>query len=168
MNQFVPLGRLFFAISLGAFGILQFIFHDFVAGRAPAWPASIPGRSIWAYVSGAVLICTSGAIIFGKKARLAAIVSGTMIFLWALLRNIPLAITDPEFGLAWTNMGKALTWFGGAFALAGSMPEEQGGGALSAIINSEDVFLYLGRLGLGLFMILCGVQHFLFSQFVQT
>ena len=168
MRQFVPFGRLFFAISLGAFGVLQFIFHDFVAGRAPAWPASFPGRLVWAYISGAVLICTSAAIILGKKARLAAVVSGTIILLWALLRNIPLAAADSGFGIAWTNMGKALTLFGGAFALAGSLPEEQGGGTLSTLINARDAFLYLGRYCLGSFMILCGVQHFLFIQFVPS
>jgi uncharacterized membrane protein len=168
MNKFTPLGRLFFAIGLGAFGILQFIYRDFVPGRAPAWPAGIGGRLVWAYVSGAALIAAGAAIIFGKKARLAAIVSGAMIFLWALLRHIPLAAAGPSFGLAWTNTGKALALFGGAFALAGSLPDEKGSGALSAIINSRDGFLYLGRLCLGLFMILAGIQHFLFVEFVAT
>lgn len=170
MDKIVRVGRLFFAVAIIAFGILQFIFGDFVPGRAPAWPVSIPGRLIWAYVSGAILITAGLAISFGKKARWAALLSGAMIFLWALLRHIPVAAAAPAFGGEWTSMGKALVLFGGAFAVAGSLPEEKSSRtrALTAFVNSKEGFTYLGRICLGLFMILCGIQHFLFVEFVAT
>jgi uncharacterized membrane protein len=170
MDKIVRVGRLFFAVAIIAFGIQQFIFGDFVPGRAPAWPVSIPGRLIWAYVSGAVLITAGAAIIFGKKARWAAMLTGTMIFLWALLRHIPVAAAAPTFGGEWTSMGKALALFGGAFAVAGSLPEEKGSrtSALSTIVNSKHGFIYLGRFCLALFMILGGIQHFMFVDFVAT
>jgi uncharacterized membrane protein YphA (DoxX/SURF4 family) len=168
MGRLAALGRLFFATSLIAFGVQQFIYGDFVPGRAPVWPASIPGRLIWAYLSGAVFSAAGAAIILGIKARWAAVVSGTMIFVWALLRHIPLAVADPNYGGAWTMLGKALALFGGAFAVAGSLPKETGGraGALAAIVNSKDGFIYLGRVCLGAFLISSGIQHFLFSEFV--
>ena len=168
-DRFVTVGRLFFALALIGFGIQQYIFGDFVPGRAPAWPPSIPGRLVWAYVSGALLIAAGAAIISGKKARCAAILAGTMIFLWALLRHLPALVANPH-GITLTNTGKALVLFGGAFAVAGSLPATEGrlAGALSRFINSQDGFIYLGRFCLSAFMILAGIQHFQFVQFVVT
>jgi uncharacterized membrane protein YphA (DoxX/SURF4 family) len=162
-------GRLFFATGLVAFGILQFIYGDFVPGRAPAWPAAIPGRLIWASLSGVLLIGAGVAIISGKKARWAAAVVGTMILLWALLRHLPELAANPH-GIVLTNTGKALALFGGAFAVAASLPANEGGvtGVFARIINSSDGFIYLGRFCLGIFMILAGIQHFIYTQFVAT
>ena len=83
MNRLAPLGRLFFGICIVAFGIQQFLYGDFVPGRAPAWPASLPGRLVWAYISGSVLIIAGAAIIFRKKVRWAGLLLGAMVFLWA-------------------------------------------------------------------------------------
>ncbi|MGH7493598.1 MAG: hypothetical protein ACREOO_14570 [bacterium] len=126
MSRFVPLGRLFFAISLGAFGILQFIYHDFVPGRGPAWPAQIPGRLVWAYVSGAALIAASAAIISRKQARSAAIVSGTMIFLWVVLLHIPRAASNLyDSRNEWTAVFEALAFSGLALLLSGAVPGQE-------------------------------------------
>jgi uncharacterized membrane protein len=166
MDKLAPIGRVFFAISLIAFGIQQFLWGDFVPGRAPAWPSGVPGGLVWAYVSGVFLIAAGAAILLGKRGRGAAEAVGAMIFVWALLRHIPLAAADRIYGGAWTNLGKALTFFGGAFAVAGTLPKEWGRSRVAAILDSGDAFTYLGRACLGLFMISSGVQHFLFAQFV--
>jgi uncharacterized membrane protein len=166
MDKLAPIGRVFFALSLIAFGIQQFLYGDFVPGRAPAWPSGVPGGLVWAYVSGAFLIAAGAAILSGKHGRGAAEVTGVIIFAWALVRHIPLAAADRIYGGAWTNLGKALTFFGGAFAVAGTLPKEGGRGRVSAILDSEDAFNTLGRGCLGLFLISSGVQHFLFPQFV--
>lgn len=169
MDRIASVGRLFFGSSLFAFGIQQFIFGDFVPGRAPEWPASVPGRLAFAYATGAILIAAGVAIVLGVKARLAAIASGTMIFVWALVRHIPLAAADPHFGAAWTNAGKALALFGGALAVAGSLPDDgRGRAASSTTIDARRVFLYLGRFCLGAFMVSSGIQHFLFAGFVKS
>lgn len=166
MEKLAPIGRVFFAISLIAFGVQQFLWGDFVPGRAPAWPSGVPGGLVWAYVSGVFLIAAGAAVLLRKKGRGAAEVVGVIIFAWALVRHIPLAAADRIYGGAWTNLGKALTFFGGAFAVAGTLPKEWGSGRVAAILDSEDAFTYLGRACLGLFMISSGVQHFLFAQFV--
>jgi len=169
MDKFGVCGRLFFATALVAFGVQQFIYGDFVPGRAPAWPTAIPGRLIWAYFSGVVLVATGVAIATGIKARWAAIVTGTMIFLWALLRHLPNVIADPN-GLTITSAGKALALFGGAFAVAGSLPHAKDTlkGAFSAITDSTDGFLWLGRICLGVFLIISGTEHFIYTEFVAS
>jgi uncharacterized membrane protein len=168
LDKLTGLGRLFFAIGLVAFGIQQFIYGDFVPGRAPEWPPAIPGRLVWAYFSGVILIAAGAAIISGKKARWAAILSGTMIFVWALLRHLPEVAANPHGGVL-TNTAKSLALFGGAFAVAGSLPREgNSNGVFSGIINSKDGFIYLGRYCLAIFMILSGIQHFIYADFVAT
>lgn len=167
-DKIVRVGQLFFGLALIAFGIQQFLWGDFVPGRATAWPAGLPGRLGWAYLSGALFIVCGAAIIFGKKAREAAILSGTIIFVWALLRHIPELAANPH-GIVLTNTGKALVLFGGAFAVAGSLPGRAGlADVVSRFINSQNAFIYLGRFCLGAFMILAGIQHFQFTQFVAT
>jgi uncharacterized membrane protein YphA (DoxX/SURF4 family) len=168
-NRAALVGRVFFGVSLVAWGIQQFLYGDFVPGRAPAWPSPMPGRLVWAYLSGALLVAAGAAIVSGRRARWAAIASAAMIFVWALLRHIPLAAADPSIGGAWTNAGKALTFVGGALAVAGSLRAEDGRrSVLRALFVSKAGLIVVGRLCLGAFMILCGIQHFMFAQFVMS
>jgi uncharacterized membrane protein len=165
-DKLVVVGRSFFGLALIAFGCQHFIYGDFIPGRAPAWPVSVPGQLVWAYCSGALLVLSGAAIVAGKKARAAAILSGVMIFIWALLRHIPEVAADPH-GIVLTNTGKALALFGGAFAVAGSLSEGTGNdGGFMRIINSQAGFIYLGRICLAAFLILCGFQHFIYAEFV--
>jgi uncharacterized membrane protein YphA (DoxX/SURF4 family) len=152
-------GRLEFAVALVGFGVLQFIYGDFVPGRAPAWPSAIPGRLLWAYGSGAILIVTAAAIISGKRARGAAVLTGAMILLWALLRHLPALVANP-YGASLTQTGKALALFGGAFAVAGSVPGRDGA--------TNPGFLTLGRVCLGAWLIIGGIQHFRFTDLVAA
>lgn len=63
--------------------LLLLLIHmkSFRAGTCAAWPPSVPGGLAWAYFSRALLIAAGAAIISGEKARVAAILAGTMIFL---------------------------------------------------------------------------------------
>jgi uncharacterized membrane protein YphA (DoxX/SURF4 family) len=155
MDKLAPVGRLFFAVSLAAFGVQQFLFGDFVPGRAPAWPEGVPGRLVWAWLSGAALIAIGIAIAAGRKTWIAAFAAVGLIFVWAVLRNVPLAIADKSYGGAWTNLGKGLVLTGGVLAVA-------------ALCKPNPAFTWAGRLTLGAFMISSGIQHFLFPQFVKT
>jgi uncharacterized membrane protein len=170
MDRLAPLGRVFVATSLTAFGVQQFLFGDFVPGRAPAWPASLPGRLPWAWATGAFFVVAGVAIVSRRWARSAAVLAGALIFAWAFLRNIPLALAATDFGGAWTRLGKALALFGGSLAVAGSLPasKHRAGEGAPSLMDSRDGFLTLGRFCLGSFLAVCGVQHFLFVPFVTS
>src|SRR5262249_18122320 len=99
MDKLAPVGRLFFATSLAAFGVPQFLFGDFVPGRAPAWPEGAPGRLAWAYLTGAALVAIGVAIAAGRKALPAAFVAAGLIVVWAVVRNVPLALADRGYGV---------------------------------------------------------------------
>ena len=180
MTRLAAIGRILFAIAMIAFGVQQFLFGDFVPGRAPAWPAGMPGRLLWAWLSGTVLVGTGAAIVMAaatpscrRTAQLAALATGTMIFVWALLRQIPLAAADPSFGGEWTRLGKALMLFGGALAVAGSVgrTEVRPYGSQERVRPDGSpgrTLIHLGRFCLGIFMIGCGIQHFLWIEFVTS
>lgn len=164
------IGRCLVAVGFIGLGVEHFVFQRFVTGRAPDWPASLPGAVIGAYLSGAVIVATGVAILIRRHARFLAVLAGLMILLWAFLRQVPVVLTDTAFAPTWTMAGKALTFFGGAWAVAGtSPPMEVGRNALvSRLVNPRGGFITLGRICLGIFMIVTGIQHFIYTPFVAS
>lgn len=157
------LGRIFFSIAVVASGLLQLITADFVR-LVPPLPAWVPWHSFWACLTGAVLVVTGLALlgVLGKGHRTlwAAVVLGTMILLDFLFLHLPLAATNPRAGFMWTNPAKALAILGGVIFLAATLPVE----------GTDRRFIRLTPLGpllLGGFMILGGVQHFVYIDFVS-
>jgi uncharacterized membrane protein len=85
--QFAPL-------ALGAFlaycGALHFPYARYVAGLIPPW---IPAHMFWTYFTATALIAGGIGLLVPKTARLAATLSGIMLFSWVFLVHIPLAIS---------------------------------------------------------------------------
>jgi uncharacterized membrane protein len=152
------MGRRMFAVAFIAFGLLQFLYADFVPGRPPAWPAQMYGGSIWAYVSGACFVVAGAAIVIDRPLRPAAFSIAVLVFAWAVTRNLPLALADSNFGGAWTRLGKALALTGGALVVAAS--------ARQANRRSPAALLVVDRFALAAFLIGSGIQHFLFPNAV--
>jgi uncharacterized membrane protein len=143
------LGRLFFAISMVAFGIQQIFTGKFVR-LVPPLPAWMPAHTLWACLTGILLIAIGIAIGTGRGARGAAAVLGVMIVLSILFLHLPKALTDPLAGFMWTNPCKALAMLGGVLLLAGAERSRP-----------------LGRLFFAAFLILGGIQHFVYADFVM-
>jgi uncharacterized membrane protein YphA (DoxX/SURF4 family) len=169
MSRLVSIGRAFFAVALIGLGAEHFVFRDFVTGRAPAWPESVPGGMLWAGLTGATFILIGIAVLSGKLARPAAVVASVLIFGWALLRHVPVLAAEPFLSGAWTQAGKAWTFVGGALAVAATFPKIGVGPALfSRLVDVGSAAFVAGRVCLGLFLVLAGVQHFLFTEFVAS
>lgn len=168
MKNLTRIGRLFFAIALIGFGVENFLFGEFLPGRAPAWPEPLPGGLIWAYLTGVVFVAVGAAILSGKHARPASILVGVLIFVWAFLRLIPIVVTDSFLSPTWTQAAKALAYSGGAFAIVATLPElkSRGNSRLVKFINRRGEFITVGRIFLGIFLIIAGIQHFLYTEFV--
>jgi uncharacterized membrane protein len=155
------LGRLFFASAIVASGIQQLVTASFVR-LVPPLPAWIPWHPLWACLTGVVLVAAGVAIGMGYRARWAAAVLGTLIFLSFLFLHLPLAATNPRAGFMWTNPAKALAMLGGVMILTGALPEEESG--LAKLFRK---LMPLGPLLLAGFMILGGIQHFVYADFVS-
>lgn len=160
-------GRFATGAALVAFGVAHFVAGDFVAGRAPAWPAGVPGQGLWAWLTGLVLLGAGLCLLLRRWATRAALTSAALIFVWAFLRHLQPALHDQQFGGEWTKLGKALTFSGGLVGVAGSF--------ILARLESTDADIHrawrmraVGRLALAAFLVASGVQHFLFTPFVVT
>lgn len=168
MNKLTRLGQFFLAIPMVAFGVQHFVYMDFVTRVFPRLPAWIPIRSFWACVLGAFLIAAGAAIIFGKAARWAALLLGAVILVSFVLLYLPLVIANPYNGGLWTSAGKGLALAGGSFLVAGSLPIESGAptGILARIERALGKLIPLGRFFLAAFLILAGILHFIYVEFV--
>lgn len=168
--RLITIGRTFFGVALLGLGAEHFIFREFVTGRAPAWPAGMPGESVWVYGSGVAVMLVGFAVLLRRWGRPAALALGMLIFAWALGRQVPFVVADSPLGGSWTRAGKALTIFGGSFAIAATFPPVQGAttGGWRRFANATDPFMKTGRYFLAGFLILAGMQHFKYLAFVAT
>ncbi len=155
------LGRLFFAIAMIAFGVQQLITGAFVR-LVPPLPAWVPAPSLWAYLVGAVLILAGVAIGTERKGLWGAAVVGVLLVLSILFLHLPKALADPLTGFLWTNPCKALAMLGGVIVLAGFLPDD--GTALAQLFRK---LATLGPLFFSAFLILGGIQHFVYLDFVM-
>jgi uncharacterized membrane protein len=166
MNPTLPaLGRLLFAVSMVAFGILQLATGEFVRW-IPALPAWMPGPSVWAYLIGVLFILAGAAIATGTKAREATAVLAALIVLVILFLHLPKAAADPLKGFMWTNPFKALALLGAVLIVAGFLPEREADRS-SKLARFFRRLAPLGPLFFAAFLILGGIQHFVYADFVM-
>ena len=165
----VRIGRAFFALALIGLGVEHWLFGEFVTGRAPEWPATVPGGRIWAAVTGLIIVLAGLAILTGRRARPAAALVTVLITTWALMRYIPILADEAFLSAAWTRAGKALVLAGGALAVAATLPKLTSAPEMvRRVVNRYGVFITAGRLSLAFFFVVTGIQHFLFTEFVAS
>jgi len=161
---------LFFAIALLGFGVEHCVFQEFITGRAPGWPSGLAGKMLWADASGICVALTGVAIVARRWGRQATLCLGLVVFVWAVLRHLPIVAGDAFLGGSWTRAGKALTMVGGSFAMAGTfapIPGESAGG-WRRYANATEPFVRFGGICLGCFLIIAGLQHFKFTSLVVS
>jgi uncharacterized membrane protein len=168
MKKLTALGRFFFAIAMIAFGVQHFVYLNFITRLIPKLPGWVPAQPFLAGVFGAFLIAAGAAIILGKAARLAALLLGGVILISFAVLHLPLLISNPHNGGLWTNAGKALALSGGSFLVAGSLSAKWKipGDWLATVVKALEKFIPVGRFFLGSFLILGGIQHFIYAEFV--
>jgi uncharacterized membrane protein len=170
MNKLILAGRSLFALSMIGLGLEHFYFREFVAGRAPPWPESLPGETVWAYVTGVVIVAAGGLILTAKRGREAALALGALIFFWAVVRHIPVVIASDVLSPDYTKAVKALAFFGGALAVAATFPKGNSarGAGFSRFLERDAAFILTGTICLAVFMINNGIQHFIYTEFVAS
>jgi uncharacterized membrane protein len=109
-------GRWLIAISLLVFAVQHFMYARFVATLVPAW---IPARLFWAYFTGIAFVAAAVSIASKKMLRMAAMLLGTMFFLWVVLLHIPRVASAIRNGNEVTSLFVAVAMCGLSFVLAG-------------------------------------------------
>lgn len=88
-------GPWFFGAFLALCGIQHFVHEVFVASLVPAW---IPGAIFWTYFTGIALIAGGVGVVVPATARLAGLLTGTMILIWVIVLHVPRAIEAASRG----------------------------------------------------------------------
>ena len=107
-------------LALGAFlaycGAAHFPYAKYVASLIPPW---IPAHMFWTYFAAIALIAGGVGVLVPRTARLAATLSGIMLFSWVFLVHIPLAVNTHNVGEISRGF-QALSDSAVAFMLAGT------------------------------------------------
>lgn len=170
MNQLTQPGRIIFGTGIAALGVLQFFAKDFIVARppSPVWAADIPGKLAWAYISGLLLIIFGLAIVVNKKAGAAAVFIAILVFISSFLfRNLPdMAGVGSAADLLWkVNAYKTLAICGGALIVAASIFKQEDRNPGKFVKNNH--LIIAGWICLAWFLIICGIAHFKFDDFVK-
>lgn len=170
INKLPRIGKYFFLTGMMAIAIQHFVFNDFVLGRAPAWPMHVPGKTLWAYITGSFFFITGLMIIGNIQARRVALMAAALIFVWAFLRYLPIVVSDSLLAPSWTSAGKAIVFIGGLLVIAATASNFKSQGRQSKIqsINSNVSLIAAGRICLSLFLLITGLQHFIYVEFVAS
>jgi uncharacterized membrane protein len=154
-------GRSFFAAAVIGSGVMQIVNASFVR-LVPALPSWVPSQPALAMIAGGLLVLIGLAILIDWKRPVAASTLAAILALVFVLLALPRALSDPLTGFMWTNPSKTLALAGGAFLIAGM----NGMRGFRAEVSKRR--LSTATLLLAIFLIICGVQHFVYAGFVDT
>lgn len=112
------LGRILFAFSLPVFGVLHFVYHDYVAFVQPSW---IPWHQFWGYFVGIAFFCAALSILFNVKARLTSMLLGIMFGIWVVILHAPRVVASPHKRSEWNSMFIALAMCGASLIVWNSL-----------------------------------------------
>jgi uncharacterized membrane protein len=152
------LGRSFLGAATLASGVLQLVVGDFVR-LVPKLPGSAPVRSLSAHLVGVVLVAIGAAILLGRMVKVAAALLGVLLLVLDFFLYLPSIGANPQIDRPWlrgfmyTNPLKSLALFGGA----------------ALLVDWRNPRLQtIGALLLAVFLIVCGMQHFAYRDFVTA
>lgn len=155
MENLIKAGRLFFAICVAGLAGQQIYYGEFRPVLIPGYATHFPGEVVLVYLLSAILLVAAGSIVLDKQARAMSLLLAGIFAVLFLFCHLPYEVwVDPggrSVG-AWGNALKESAFCGGALIVAGSYRGDLG----------------FGRIFFAVTMIVFGIEHFLYAQFVQT
>jgi uncharacterized membrane protein YphA (DoxX/SURF4 family) len=113
--------RVVFGICLIYFGLAHHFYLANTVSMVPAWLP--PGRTFWAYATGAGHVAAGIAIISGVYARLGAVLLTAMFISFTVLVHAPRVLfTVPHNHFAWGENAVNFALIGSAWVVAASIP----------------------------------------------
>lgn len=173
MTNLIKTGRLFFSLGIIAYGIQQIVIRDFRPQILPGFPAWAHEHSIFAIVTGIIMVVV-GLIISGifkvedVYRKTVCLYLGFYFLALIVVSHLPYLLFVYPHKLShlgsWGDVLKELAFSGGAFVVAGSFSDNS---SLSNKNNSFETILKklipAGRIFFCTTIILFGCNHFVYD-----
>lgn len=165
MNNIKTTARIFYGLGIAGIGILHFMYAGFRPVILPVPAEATQNLSALVYLLGAFLVIAGLAIAAGKWIRPVALSLAAVLLLFFLFGHLPNRLTNmPTVLGVWTDALKILALAGGAFIVARAYP----GNNISKLFTALNKLSFLGRYFFGIMLLLFGIDHFLYTDFVKT
>jgi uncharacterized membrane protein YphA (DoxX/SURF4 family) len=117
LEKFIPLGGVFFCMTMICFGIDHFLYTKAISVLVPGW---LHAAMFWTWFAGAALMASGITIILKIKLKLSALLLASMLFLWLIMLHIPRALADTYSlqGNEISSVFEAFGFSGTAFLIA--------------------------------------------------
>jgi uncharacterized membrane protein len=161
VTSLATVGRAFFVAAVAASGTMQVVNGEFVRlVRASSEGLLRPG--LVPVAAGLLLVALAAGMLLRGWARTAAATFAALLLLSFVFLRIPEIAADPWTGFRWTNPLKVLALVGGAIVLAVVFPPRDAPPPWteSGPLVAAGLF--------GVFLAVCGIQHFHYADFVDT
>ncbi len=128
-------------------------------------PEALPDRAVLAYGVGSLLVVVGLCLALKTRVRLAALVLGGLLLVFALTSHLPTLLTNPANPAPWTPFFEFVGLAGGALVLGGWFSP---GNAYAVQMGPGQALIRWGRcLFAGSLLVFAGL-HFLFAEFIAT
>lgn len=165
MEVLAKAGRWAFAICLIGLAGQQLYYSDLRPVFVPAWASPIPGHALLAYLFSIILIGSAATLLVGKGMRTAMLFLGGLLLALFLFSYAPFELFVNPNGMqigSWNNALKELSIAGSSFIIAGTFPDAPASGWISRVLVPVARFFY------SIMLIIFGIEHFLFGEFVRS
>jgi uncharacterized membrane protein len=165
MNKLKLTAKAFYGAGIAGLGILHFFYQGFRPVILPIPPESTAHLNAFVYATGAFLLLSGLLIAIKKNVTTIALILALVLFLFFLCGHLPNRLTNmPGVLGVWTDALKLLALCGGALIVANVFPMVTN----SSFIKSLYKISFLGRYFFGIMLLLFGIDHFLYTDFVKT
>jgi uncharacterized membrane protein YphA (DoxX/SURF4 family) len=152
-------GQWAFAICLIGLAGQQLYYSDLRPVFVPAWALSTTGRALLAYLFSIILIAAAATLFLQKGVRMAMLFLGSLLLALFIFSYAPFELLVDPNGMqigSWNNALKELNISGSAFLIAGMA------GAYPKVL------ILTGRIFYSIMLVIFGIEHFLFAEFVRS
>jgi uncharacterized membrane protein len=160
MQELFKVGKYLFALSVVAFGIIQFGVQDFMKGFLPM-SESLPARSFFLNLISTLFVVGGIAMCIGRTMHRAALMTGILLFILLIYPHLVTLLSDIHNANPWTASAENLALASGAFIISGDALDQ-------ATPTGKSALARYGRILFALSLFVFAVQHFIYADFIAT
>jgi uncharacterized membrane protein len=165
MKYLKTTARLFYGAGIAGIGLLHFLYPGFRPVILPVPPEATANLNVLVYLTGAFLLISGLLITIGKWIKTSSLILAVVLLLFFVFGHLPNRLTNMVTVIgAWTDALKLLALSGGAFIVARTFYDDRS----SKFINEISKISFLGKYFLGIMLVIFGIDHFVYTDFVKT